>query len=137
MSLETWKREFYPEGGLGYLEGYRTTAEALEHSLRKWRGTLPENLAKHGVAFRLVAGGVVPAVAESPEEYFSFGGVNCALCVLAKDKQRNGPPGVSYCFNCPLVDCSEEWSSACGGDTGPMIRLLELVRENLIAEGEV
>ena len=42
MSLETWKAEFYP------IEASKVSKkDAIDHSLQKWLGLLPENLAKH------------------------------------------------------------------------------------------
>ena len=42
MSLESWKAEFYTIPASKCPEEY-----AIEHSLRKWTGLLPENLDKH------------------------------------------------------------------------------------------
>lgn len=48
MSLETWKAEFYP------IPAWRSNQEtdlkvSIAHSLKKWTGLRPENLARHKV----------------------------------------------------------------------------------------
>jgi len=45
MSLRTWKKEFYPVPAIKCT----TKRSALRHSIKKWKGLLPENLSKHGV----------------------------------------------------------------------------------------
>ena len=44
MSLASWKEEFYPVRASNC-----PREQALEHSILKWTGLLPENLEKHGV----------------------------------------------------------------------------------------
>ena len=48
MSLQTWMDEFYPTPA----QKFPTELEAVEHSLRKWKGLTRENLEKHGVIHR-------------------------------------------------------------------------------------
>lgn len=85
MSLQTWLEEFYPK------EAKDTTPkEAIAHSLQKWKGTTPENLAKHLV----IKQGVRLIDADLKFEKAMFTGKECALCVhYAK----------SYCGKCPLA----------------------------------
>ena len=45
MSLQTWMDEFYPTPA----QKFPTELEAVEHSLRKWKGLTKENLEKHSV----------------------------------------------------------------------------------------
>lgn len=44
MSFTSWKDEFYPTPA-----DKTSEAEAVSHSLRKWRGFLPKNLKKHDI----------------------------------------------------------------------------------------
>lgn len=85
MTIATWKAEFYP------IEAEKTEREdALPHSIRKWEGLRPENLAKHGLR-------IVPsqygALAEegyddeksiysgdNPSHSFRMHSGNCSLC---------------------------------------------------------
>lgn len=44
MSMQTWMEEFYP------VEAEKVpAAQAVAHSLRKWRGLRPDNMKRHGV----------------------------------------------------------------------------------------
>lgn len=84
MSLETWKAEFYP------IEASKVLVEdAVQHSLRKWRGLTKENLKKHGVK------------QDGNSIYDVFGSLrlnygSCALCFHYECS-------VSDCPGCPLV----------------------------------
>jgi hypothetical protein len=42
MSIRSWKKEFYPITARKTLK-----RNALKHSIQKWKGLLPKNLAKH------------------------------------------------------------------------------------------
>lgn len=44
MSLETWKQEFY-----SLPASNAPIEQALDHSIKKWAGLQPDNLAKHSV----------------------------------------------------------------------------------------
>ena len=110
MSLETWKREFYPIDAKSV-----PVADAVAHSLKKWEGLLPENLARHGVTFlpdfhRLMGG---------PEElsHFPIGADSCALCAHHWNRDDDG------CVSCPLcivrdfVPCDRQrWDEGGDGD---------------------
>lgn len=68
MTLSTWKTEFYPT------EASECSKEdAIEHSLRKWRGLRKEALERHGAFIKY--GDV-----RSDGEFFVIGGSSCALC---------------------------------------------------------
>lgn len=88
MSLQTWKKEFYPKDARKV-----SKIEALYHSLRKWVGLRKENLAKHG----LVTDGdkIFPS-----DLYYTSGNLcidyrSCALCTHYLVKEDK-------CDNCPL-----------------------------------
>lgn len=101
MSLETWKAEFYPK------RASRTTKEeAVAHSLAKWIGLRPDNLAKHNV---LVDGDkcVVPDDDEDNTEAVQINGETCALCFHYHDDEEEGgyvddEEPEDWCGKCPL-----------------------------------
>lgn len=82
MSLDTWKREFYPSPASDFRAGWRATpptaVEAAEHSLKKWEGMLSHNLARHGVSHPFL-GELVEI--DNPYKRIAIAGeVGCALC---------------------------------------------------------
>jgi hypothetical protein len=114
MSLETWKAEFYP---IKARETHRS--DAIDHSLQKWLGLLPENLAKHHVT--LVAGEVVDIFVDldNPSTRGVFiDGDSCSLCHHYMDHDFDEEEGEyeSHCHDCPLyqarggVACDDETS---------------------------
>ena len=70
MSLATWIEEFYP---VPAAECPRE--QALEHSILKWTGLLPENLEKHEVK---QCGSYVQNFDE--KNWLRIDGSSCALC---------------------------------------------------------
>ena len=105
MSIETWKKEFYPKK---FIRNHFTTTaaseptkevtlEALNHSTQKWTGTTPENLAKHDVYFQQLK---LFAIDESIDTTpcFSFNVNTCALCTLYFWDD---------CEGCPLNDINQ------------------------------
>lgn len=84
MSLETWKAEFYP------IDASKVPVEdAVQHSLRKWRGLTKENLAKHGVkscGYRI-----------ADDTYGLW--INSTSCSLCTHYVNNS----TGCRGCPLV----------------------------------
>lgn len=120
MSLDTWKKEFYPIPARDAEKGF-----CMYHSYRKWLGTLPENLQKHGLHieknFRIVED------ADS-RVYIFFGNETCALCL----KYQSNTFG---CTSCPLFNpvtrenCCDTTTSPYQifgrtGDPTPMLNLL-------------
>lgn len=105
MSRETWIQEFYPTPADSVPENH-----AVEHSLRKWRGLLPENLERHDVSFRDFAH-------SSNAPLVSAGA--CALCFHYRHDWRR--PRLE-CPDCPLAaispcnDTDSLWSKAVQGD---------------------
>ena len=89
MSVATWKEEFYPLRAFEFnFSG--TEREAIEHSLLKWRGLLPDNLARHGVEHTL------DYIRADGEERFHINSNTCALCI------KFLPTEGQDCRNCPL-----------------------------------
>jgi len=86
MSLETWKAEFYP------IPAHEVPVEdAVQHSLRKWRGLTKENLEKHGLVRRK------NVIIESGVWRFGVESDSCSLC-----KHYLSP--FSNCHHCPLAN---------------------------------
>lgn len=104
MSLETWKDEFYPVEALAVLK-----KDAVEHSLRKWRGLRAANRAKHGVV--LEACGIVRG---DDGAGLVIASSTCALCMWYSDS-------VGYCRRCPIVKCN---GCGCDGDGSPYVEFL-------------
>lgn len=92
MSIETWKAEFLPVPAEEVPE-----EEAVAHSLRKWKGLRPENLAEHD----LIATPRYILDQEGREECVS----RCALC-----KHYD-------CIACPLAQTLGD--SCVGGSKSP------------------
>jgi len=91
MSIESWKEEFYPVSA-------RECApdEEIEHSLKKWKGLLIENVNKHGLVYSF---GDLKEV-ESPV-IFPIDNTTCALCV--KYHTRYDEEEEESCKECPIV----------------------------------
>ena len=102
MSLKTWLDEFYP------IPAAKVSKEdALEHSIRKWKGLLPENLEKHQVVYQWEE-----LQSQNEEELIQplpISSSSCALCQHWYDDE-------SGCPECPLVkagnNCCEDYDSA-------------------------
>lgn len=107
MTIATWKEEFYP------VEADRTLRkDALPHSIRKWEGLRPENLAKHNL-FIPKAGktGCIaeegyddtksPYTGDNPKHSLRMHSGNCALC---HHYEYLSPyhSTLDKCHNCPL-----------------------------------
>lgn len=126
MSLETWKEEFYPTSAAQPM----TAREAIEHSLRKWRGLTDANLAKHQVTKK--HRWIIDYFGGSLE----IDNETCALCYnfqIIDDKT-----GLQDCKACPLyvarsTRCDRGFTPSpyaafvMYGDPCPMIKLLEEV----------
>lgn len=113
MSSNSWKAEFYPTDAIDTRRD-----EAIQHTLRKWKGTQPENLAKHEMEKAKYA----EIIGLTEEDHFYFGSGSCALCVHYN------------CSDCPLQQhtnytCSEPGSQykrwVLENDPEPMIKALE------------
>ena len=93
MSLETWKSEFYP------IDADKVEAEdAISHSLNKWIGLQPENLAKHDVRASLYDG-----ITDGSDRMY-VGGDACALCFHHYDQDwcDDDDEDADPCGECPL-----------------------------------
>ena len=126
MSLDSWKKEFYPEPA-----NECSYDQALEHSILKWTGLLPENLEKHGMV-RL--DNCIESL--SRDGWLLIGGDSCALC-----RYHYSPKNLCWDDEdpCPIVSVTEE---TCDADykkflkeyqVTPMLSLLLRVKEALDA----
>lgn len=124
MSLKTWLEEFYPISAKDAPKG-----QAAAHSLRKWQGLLPENLAKHGVdhvdttlGAHLVGvpGWHTTRAEEADRKPFAFSGNTCALCFQYQDDAADTDYG--FCCGCPLYQIS---GSSCAHSGSPYERYVE------------
>lgn len=87
MTLKTWMEEFYQVGACTADKEY-----AIEHSLRKWEGLRPENLAKHDC--RVISF----VVHDQADSRFNIASDSCALCVHYCLETDEG----TDCESCPL-----------------------------------
>jgi hypothetical protein len=126
MSLETWKKEFYP---VTAKQAARSTIlQSLLHSLRKWRGLTQRNLKRHGL--RLVGHTIIDGEHNNLKRfhinaetcglchkfYEGFGHTRCSRCPLAILRR-----GHACDYNCRSPYHVFIWCS----NPLPMIRLLE------------
>ena len=126
MSFASWIEEFYPVPADDC-----PREQALEHSILKWTGLLPENLEKHGVVKRRL-------YIQDPSGYdwLTIDGSSCALCEyyyhtrVSCNKEENP---------CPIVvvtgkDCDSPYEKfVLDGQATPMLDLLRQVKEALNA----
>lgn len=77
MSHESWKAEFYPVDARAVGDNVKL---AIDHSILKWQGLLPENLAKHGLT---VGGGAL--LDDGYTEGLCISAKTCALCLQNLD----------------------------------------------------
>jgi hypothetical protein len=96
MSVESWKEEFYSEPADQVPAG-----RAARHSLKKWKGVLPENLKKHNVAY--INGRVFDRYRD---DEVIFGSDTCALC-------QAFDVGDEPCRNCTLTHARQGVSCLC------------------------
>lgn len=111
MSLKSWLDAFYP------IPADEVSKEdALEHSIRKWKGLLPVNLAKHQVLYRW------EEVQSRDESGLPISASSCALC-------RHWYDADSGCPECPLVKaghiCCEDYNSAWRERYNNLARMVE------------
>ena len=115
MSIESWKKEFYP---VLADSACKTDLQALRHTLKKYHGLRPENIKKHNLTHRY-------NVIRDSRDIFLFTGSSCALCRKYS----------SFCKSCPIRkseggSCSEKENGAYiklmnDSDPEPMILLME------------
>lgn len=117
MSLETWKKEFYPIDAK-----LVPVADAVAHSLKKWEGLLLENLARHEVFIWLRPG--FHQLKDGSGAFMRIDSDTCALCAnYFLEPESDGDcydDDDGFCKSCPLsierggVPCDAEGEGECG-----------------------
>ena len=100
MSLQTWKAEFYSKPALTMVDS--SWSDCLDHSICKWEGLLPENLAKHDVSLLHGSDGGPVVMDDDEEEEFEIDSFTCALCEKADWCATEESAG-NMCDYCPLA----------------------------------
>lgn len=86
MNLQDWKAKWYP------ISAQACSAEgAIDHSILKWTGLLPEN--REGLKLWLWGG----ALQDPDGAVFEVNATTCALCAIHFDSYASEP-----CADCPL-----------------------------------
>lgn len=103
MSLESWKKEFYPIPACLIAVDTDNPVTLIEHSLRKWRGALPENLARHELEYHHHGLTEIKEASESPVPSGPFGFISnsCSLCAKYYKSPRFSAP--FSCATCPIA----------------------------------
>jgi len=129
MSVESWKKEFYPIPAYDYRYGRHPRLQVLDASLLKWKGLTKANLKKHRVT--MVNGGI--GSKDDPYfERFYFDGDSCSLCA-----KYYGRTADYSCDACPIwkltgKTCLSAYSKL--PDPEPMIQLLTKVRKLILKD---
>jgi hypothetical protein len=118
--LKAWKKEFYPTRA----DTRMSKIDAVRHSLRKWKGLLPENLDRYDLTANFI------------DFALPVNGDSCALCQKYYD--TSFPNDESRCQKCPLAqvlgqrcdyrddEYTSPWHSfSLGKNPVPMIEALE------------
>ena len=124
MSLQTWKKEFYPIEA-----GDTEKRQSVEHSLQKWNGVLPKNLKKHGLKRSNAK------IFEDYGDAFELDMDSCSLCTWFYND------AASSCSECPLhkstgktcgIHCHNQYDAAIfDGKIQGMINALKKARKFL------
>jgi hypothetical protein len=122
MSLESWKKEFYPVSA-DSPKAQKSDVARLKHSILKWRGLQKSNLKRHGVVknwkYICTPSGGDPRVS-----------VNAGTCALCVEHVNLDASDDDACKTCPIAQvygrsCFEaytDWIAA--DDPKPMLTLL-------------
>lgn len=114
MSFTSWKKEFYPVAASRVLE-----RKALDHSIQKWKGLLPENLKRHKVELVRVLGfhpkvrGFVDGL--PGKNFLRINADSCALCHHYEGVDEDGQDS-DECHQCPLY---QHLGTRCDSDDMP------------------
>lgn len=140
MSIESWRKEFYPVSAQTAVRRRYPKIKLIEHSLKKWEGLYKKNLAKHDCCYR--AGYVRPYSVDSGLEWnpksVSITAESCSLC----EKYYKADEANS-CRTCPLYETVGD--KACNNsrplsdyghfqDTGDPRRMINSLRKALKRE---
>lgn len=150
MSMQTWLDEFYPVDAKA-----ATPADAIDHSILKWRGALPANCEKHQVVFfdheifcqaefeaaRADMAELAKNSGSTPERFAAFtcksgiifGAATCALCAHYECAGNVNNDAIGLC---PLLEvhdngCHDAYDAE---DPAKMVMLLQEAKD-LLSEG--
>lgn len=101
MSQKTWLEEFYPKSA----QEFMTEEEAIVHSLTKWTGLRPENLAKHGMVAKAYQ--IESEIRQPGEDAFRIDATTCALCDKFYDDSSDyydDEDNQIMCASCPIYE---------------------------------
>ncbi|TXH54255.1 MAG: hypothetical protein E6Q97_11375 [Desulfurellales bacterium] len=125
MSLASWKEEFYPVRAIECKK-----EQALDHSILKWTGLLPENLKKHGVFLQ----NQYLKDFKDPDNLLAIDGSSCALCVWHYAEGWCVVEGACPIYLATRRECGKEYGLfAREAQVLPMLNLLQQVKEALNA----
>jgi len=101
VSAASWVAEYYPIQARQVEFFY----EATVHSILKWAGARPENLARHGVELHPAEPAALVELGSRDIVRFRFNGATCALChVAVAAADRHGMWRDAKCGHCPLAE---------------------------------
>jgi hypothetical protein len=112
MSIESWKKEFYPTPAK---DNISYPLQAAKHSLAKWLGLTPENLKDHVLTKDFAEIVERQAVAN----YF---GIDCSTCALCEYDDKLVYIDEQGCYNCPLF---QHTGISCNDDESPYVTFLK------------
>ena len=125
MSVQSWKREFYPIPAIKI----KTVEGALISAMNKFEGALSKNLHKHSV--RLIYGAIANLDPRLTCAVFEFDDSSCALCYLFASGSYNLVCHRPSCYGCPLTGSTNCHNTRSpfkifinGGNPRPMLKVL-------------
>jgi len=122
MSIESWKKEFYPCKA----DSKKAQKDPVGHSLQKWIGLLPKNMQRHKVLH--TAGSLY--IIDKSDCFMAIIGDTCTLCMY-----------FARCNSCSLYKTlhrkcygvNSEYSKwICKNNPKPMIKALEKTKKKEI-----
>ena len=148
MSLESWKKEFYPIRASDIAKivedrgpdiSTESKIELIEHSLRKWEGNKSKNLTKHKME------NWSNSISDERGDYLEVDSSSCSLCKVFYKKAVGG----DACGECPLsivrggFACDEDddsggspWHRARTSDGNPQNMIHWLKKSKDMLEGK-
>lgn len=126
MSLESWIKEFYQEDAETFTN--KSDTECLDHSIQKWTGALPENLAKHGMKYDNTILHQENSTESCEDSNLEFDDTTCALC-----QKYENCVGYFDTKSCIIVEitgkpCHEVYNASYNDPT-EMLTLLKYVKD--------
>lgn len=119
MSYATWEKQFYP------VPADKTSkADALAHSIKKWRGLSAVNLKKHGVS----RGHMIPIIYGAADSDSGSLDIDSSSCALCRHFYRTRAP--NPCAKCPGaiandISCTAAYLAFTNaGNPAPMLKWL-------------